>query len=199
MHYAYLRVSSHKQSVDNQRFEILKYCDTKNIQIDRWIEETVSGTKKVNLRKIGEFLPKMEKGDVLIITEISRLGRNLMEVMSILHDCMQNESMVYSIKENYELGNNINSKVLAFAFGLSAEIERNLISQRTKEALARIKSEGKKLGRPKGSLSKHTKLSGKEDIILDLMNKKISVSAIARILGVHRLTVDSYVKSRKLE
>lgn len=121
-----------------------------------------------------------------------------MEVMSILHDCMEREIKVYAIKEGYELGNNINSKVLAFAFGLSAEIERNLISQRTKDALARIKSEGQTLGRPKGSLSKETKLTGKEEEIKDLLRKKVSVSAIGRILGVHRLTVDNFIKTREL-
>jgi DNA invertase Pin-like site-specific DNA recombinase len=136
----------------------------------------------------------MKKGDVLVVSELSRLGRNLMQIMKILHDCMEKDVMVYTVKENYELGNNINSKVLAFAFGLSAEIERNLISQRTKEALARRKAEGKILGRPKGSKSNIRKLTGKEDEIKGLMNKKISYSAIGRILGVHRLTVSSFVK-----
>jgi DNA invertase Pin-like site-specific DNA recombinase len=97
-----------------------------------------------------------------------------MEVMSILHTCMDREIQVHTIKEKYELGNNINSKVLAFAFSLSAEIEKQLISQRTKEALARKKSEGMKLGRPKGSLSKKTKLSGKEEQIKELLEKDIS-------------------------
>lgn len=198
MIYAYIRVSSDRQTVENQRFEILKYADEKKLQIDRWIEETVSGTKKVSDRKLGEFLNQMAEGDILIVSELSRLGRNLMGVMSILHDCMEKDTKVYSIKENYELGNNISSKVLAFAFGLSAEIERNLISQRTKEALARKKSEGKQLGRPKGSLSKTTKLSGKEEQIQELLSKKVSVSAIARIMGVNRLTAENFIRSRKL-
>lgn len=130
------------------------------------------------------------------MSELSRLGRNLMQIMKILHDCMEKDVMVYTVKENYELGNNINSKVLAFAFGLSAEIERNLISQRTKEALARRKAEGQILGRPKGSKSQMRKLTGKEDDIKSLMNKKISYSAIGRILGVHRLTVSSFVREK---
>jgi len=121
-----------------------------------------------------------------------------MEVMSILHTCMEKEIKVFTVKEKYELGNNINSKVLAFAFSLSADIERQLISQRTKEALARKKSEGKKLGRPKGSLSKETKLSGKEQQIIELLDKKVSYSAIGRIMGVNRLTVSQFVKSRGL-
>lgn len=198
MIYAYLRISTDKQSVENQRFEILKYCDHKKIQIDSWIEETESGRKKSSSRKLGELLDTMKKSDLLVMSELSRLGRSLMEIMSILHDCMEKNINVHSVKENYELGNNINSKVLAFAFGLSAEIERNLISQRTKEALARKKSEGIKLGRPAGSLSANTKLTGKEDVIKDLLFKKVSFSAIGRILGVNRITVKNFATSRKL-
>lgn len=167
--------------------------------IDEWIEETISGTKKVSERELGKLLAKMQKGDILIVTELSRLGRNLMQIMSILHTCMEKEIMVFTIKENYELGNNINSKVLAFAFGLSAEIERNLISQRTKEALARKRAEGIILGRPMGSKSKIVKLSGREDEIKVLLDKKISKSAIGRILGVHRLTVSAFMKDHNLE
>jgi DNA invertase Pin-like site-specific DNA recombinase len=140
----------------------------------------------------------MGKDDIFLVSELSRLGRNLMEVMSILHDCMEKDVRVFAIKEGYELGNNINSKVLAFAFSLSAEIERNLISQRTKEALARKKSEGMRLGRPKGSQNKEVKLSGKEEDIKKLLDKKVAVSAIARILDVNRLTVRSFIETRKL-
>ena len=198
MIYAYIRVSTDQQSVENQRFEILKYADAKNIKVDKWIEETVSTKRKLSERLLGQTLDSLQIEDVLVVSELSRLGRNLMEVMSILHRCMEKDVQVHTIKENYELGNNINSKVLAFAFSLSAEIERQLISQRTKEALARKKSEGVKLGRPKGSLSKQTKLTGKEDVIKELLEKKISYSGIGRILGVHRLTVKSFVESRKL-
>ena len=198
MIYAYLRVSTDKQTVENQRFEILKYADTKKLSIDQWVEETASGVKSVKDRKVGELLTRMEKGDIFLVSELSRLGRNLMEVMSILHDCMERDVKVFAIKEGYELGNNINSKVLAFAFSLSAEIERNLISQRTKEALARKKSEGMRLGRPKGSQNKEVKLTGKEEDIKKLLDKKVAVAAIARILDVNRLTVRSFIKTRKI-
>ncbi|MDR0872012.1 MAG: master DNA invertase Mpi family serine-type recombinase [Prevotellaceae bacterium] len=194
MIYGYIRVSSDKQTTENQHFEIVNYSNAKLLPIDEWIEETISATKKLSERKFGELLEKMQKGDILIVTELSRLGRNLMQIMSILHTCMEKDIMVFTIKEHYELGNNINSKVLAFAFGLSAEIERNLISQRTKEALARKKAEGVILGRPKGSKSKVKKLTGKEQEIKNLLDKKVSKSAIARILGVHRLTVAEFVK-----
>ncbi len=200
MIYAYIRVSTDKQSVENQRFEILKYVDEKKIHVDKWIEETISGSKKVNERKLGKLLKKMEKEDILIVTELSRIGRSLMEVMSILHQCMEQDIKVFTTKinERYELGNNISSQVLAFAFGLSAQIERDMISQRTKEALARKKSEGMILGRPKGSQSKETKLTGKEEEIRGLLQKKVSITTIGRILGVHRLTVDRFVKNKGL-
>ena len=136
-----------------------------------------------------------KKNDILIVSELSRLGQNLMEVMSILHECMEKDAKVFAIKEGYELGNNINYKVLAFAFSLSAEIERNLISQRTKEALARKKSEGVKLGRPKGSKQKITKLSNKEDEIKGLREKGVSYKAIARIYGVDWRTVKRFLEN----
>lgn len=198
MKYGYIRVSTDKQTTENQRFEINNFAKLKNLPIDEWIEETISATKKLEDRKFGSLLNKMKKGDVLIITELSRLGRNLMQIMSILHACMEKDIQVFTIKEHYELGNNINSKVLAFAFGLSAEIERNLISQRTKEALARRKAEGVILGRPKGSKSENLKLTGKEEEIKGLLLKKVSYSAIARIFEVHRLTVSSFAKQREL-
>ncbi len=199
MIYAYIRVSTDKQHVENQRFEILKYADAKKITIDQWIEETVSSRRKLEDRLLGQTLDSLEQNDMLIVSELSRLGRNLMEVMSILHTCMDRDVKVHTIKEKYELGDNINSKVLAFAFSLSAEIERQLISQRTKEALARKKSEGQKLGRPKGSLSKETKLTGKEEQIKELLEKNIGYSAIGRILEVHRLTVKNFVENRGLK
>jgi DNA invertase Pin-like site-specific DNA recombinase len=196
MNYGYIRVSTDKQTTENQRFEIEGYAKAKTLNIDEWIEETISASKKLEDRKFGQLLSKMKKGDVLVVTELSRMGRNLMQIMSILHNCMEKDIQVFTIKERYELGNNINSKVLAFAFGLSAEIERNLISQRTKEALARKKAEGVILGRPKGRKSDSLKLTGKDDEIEKLLNRKISHSAIARIIGVHRLTLTAYVRNQ---
>ena len=193
MIYGYIRVSTDRQTVENQRFEINEFCKKQEISIDKWIEETISGTKEVENRKLGKLLNKMKKEDVLICSELSRLGRSLLMIMGILNQCMQNEVQVWTIKDNYRLGNDISSKVLAFAFGLSAEIERNLISQRTKEALSRKKAEGMVLGRPIGSKSAKTKLTGQEKKITNLLNKNVSISAIARILGVHRLTVSKFV------
>lgn len=196
MIYVYIRVSSDKQTVENQRFEVENFCKKEALTIDEWINETISGTQKLEKRKLGKLLKRMKKGDILICSELSRLGRNLLMIMGILNECMNRDIQVWTIKDNYRLGSDINSKVLAFAFGLSAEIERNLISQRTKEALARKKAEGVVLGRPKGRKSSKTKLTGQEKQIKDLLDKKVSYSAIGRILGVHRLTVSSFVKER---
>jgi DNA invertase Pin-like site-specific DNA recombinase len=198
MIYGYIRVSTDKQTTENQRFEILKFADEKKLAVDTWIEETISSTKKLDERKLGALVQQMGKDDVLLVTELSRLGRSIMEVMGILNVLMEKQVKVFTAKERYELGNNINSKVLAFAFSLSAEIERSMISSRTKEALARRKSEGRQLGRPKGRLSTTVKLTGKDEIIKELLSKKISDAAIARILEVNRITLRNYVNSREL-
>jgi len=198
MIYGYIRVSTDKQTVENQRFEIMNFANGTNIKIDKWIEETISGNMAVEKRKLGALLKKLNKGDILISSEISRLGRNLMMIMSILNICMQKGIHVWTIKDNYRLGNDINSKVLAFAFGLSAEIERNLISQRTKEALARKKNEGAVLGRPKGSKSTRTKLSGKEERIKEMLQEGISKSAIARRMKVSRIKLLTFIKKNGL-
>lgn len=195
MVYGYIRVSTDKQTVENQRFEVKGFCKTKELIIDRWIEETVSGTKELKDRKLGRLIKSLKKDDVLICTELSRLGRNLLMIMGVLNDCMKKEVQIWTIKDNFRLGDDINSKVLAFAFGLAAEIERNLISQRTKEALARKRAEGVILGRPKGRKSSKTKLTGKEKIIKELREAGASYSAIACYLKVHRLTVSSFVKN----
>jgi len=194
MIYGYIRVSTDKQTVENQRYELNQFCEKSILVIDKWIEETISGSKNLKDRKLGQLLKRMKKGDILICSELSRLGRNLLMIMGILNECMNRDIQVWTIKDNYRLGSDINSKVLAFAFGLSAEIERNLISQRTKEALARKKAEGVILGRPKGRKSAKKKLTGKEIQIKELLAKRVSFSAIGRILGVHRLTVSEFIK-----
>lgn len=195
MIYGYIRVSSDKQTVENQRFEINNFCERENMNIDGWIEETISGSKSYNKRELGKLLNKVQKDDLIISAELSRLGRNLFMIMEILNICMNKECRVWTIKDNYRLGEDIQSKVLAFAFGLSAEIERNLISQRTKEALARKKAEGVVLGRPKGKKTtpeKH-KLFKKRILIIGLLEEKISKRQIARICKVNRNTLARYI------
>lgn len=194
MVYGYIRVSTDRQTVENQRFEIKRFCKKESVKVDSWIEETISGTKDIDKRKLGELLSRLRKGDILICSELSRLGRNLLMIMSILNECMKNDIQVWTIKDNYRLGSDISSKVLAFAFSLSAEIERNLISQRTKEALARKKAEGVILGRPKGRLSNNVKLTGKENSIKALLLEGKSQVKISKELDVARGTLIRFMK-----
>lgn len=189
MVYGYLRVSTDTQTVENQRYEINKFATFKELKVDKFIEETISGGKAVNKRKLGKLLKTMKKGDVLITTEISRLGRSLYMIMDILNLCMEKGVLILTIKDNFHLGDDIESKVLAFAFSLSAEIERRLISQRTKEALERIKREGRKLGRPKGRQNKVKKLDGKMDIVLNMFLQGFPITQIAKKCGVHPNTL----------
>jgi DNA invertase Pin-like site-specific DNA recombinase len=194
MTYGYIRVSTDRQTVENQRFEINQFCKKTDIKVEKWIDETISGTKEIDKRKLGGLLSDLRKGDILICSELSRLGRNLLMIMSILNVCMEKEVQVWTIKDNYRLGNDISSKVLAFAFGLSAEIERNLISQRTREALARMKSEGIHIGRPQGAKSKEIKLSGKEEQIKKMLKQKMPKVKIAKKMGVHRSTLRRFLQ-----
>ena len=197
MIYGYIRVSTDKQTVENQRFEISNWCQKQEMIIGGWIEDNaISGKIDPSKRELGKLLKKVKKDDVIVCSELSRLGRSLLMIMSILNYCMEKDVKIYTIKDNYRLGDDIQSKVLAFAFGLSAEIERNLISQRTKEALARKKAEGVVLGRPVGRKSSTTKLSGREKVIKKLLDKGMSYSAIGKLLGVHRLTVSAFIKER---
>lgn len=196
MIYGYIRVSTDKQTVENQRFEIKNFCKRENLSIDGWIEETISGTKSYNKRALGRLLAKVQKDDMIICAELSRLGRNLFMIMEILNICMTKECKVWTIKDNYRLGDDIQSKVLAFAFGLSAEIERNLISQRTKEALAKRKADGVVLGRPKGrktSLDKY-KLASKKTLVVELLRNGTSQRKIAKICKVDRNTLARFLK-----
>ena len=174
MTYGYIRVSSDKQTVENQRFEISAFCAKEGLKIDGWIEETASGATMYTKR---------------------RLGRNLLMIMEILSFCMHRECKVWTIKDGYRLGDDIQSKVLAFAFGLSAEIERNLISQRTKEALKRVRAEGKRIGRPPGKKSRPelSPLYGKEEYIRRSLLSGISLSRLAKRLHCSRGTLKRYI------
>lgn len=200
MTYAYLRVSTGRQDGDNQRLGVDRLAERLNLKIDEYIDdEGVSGTKEPEKRELGALLEKLKPGDVLLAGEISRLGRSLFMVMRILEHCMNNQVKVYTAKDGYELGDNIQSKVLAFAFGLSAEIEREMISRRTKEALEKKKAEGVILGRPKGRMSGKVKLSGHAAEIKAMLDAGTSKAEIARTFNVDRNTLASFMKTRYQE
>lgn len=197
MIYAYIRVSTEKQTVENQRFEINEFLKKENLKVDCWIEETVSGRTDFSKRELGRFLQMIKKDDLIVTTEISRLGRSLFMIMEILQIAMKNECKIWTIKDNFRLGNDIQSKVLAFAFGISAEIERNLISQRTKEALARRRAEGTILGRRTGSKNSKHILDEHTDEIIKMLEAGYSQKRIAEILNVHRNTIWKWIKAQK--
>ncbi len=191
MIYGYCRISTNHQQVCNQRHEIQIFADKNNIKIDKWIEETISSKEALTNRKLGKILKKLKKGDILIASELSRLGRNLLEVMGILQNCLEKDCQIWTLKENYRLGADIQSKVLAFAFSLASEIERQLISERTKNSLQRLKDEGKHLGRPYGFSYK--KLQKKHNKIKELLDKNVSKSEIARLMGCTWSTLNRYI------
>lgn len=188
----YLRVSTGKQHPANQQDEIRRFAESRNLTIDNWVTEVVSGRKKERDRKLGALLRRMKPGDTLIVTEVSRLSRTLTDVMAIMGRCLKKEINLYTTKEGYSFDNSINSKVLCFAFGLVAEIERNLISMRTKEALALRKSEGIVLGRRKGSYTKFNILVENRQKIIQMLNHNISIANICKHFNLSRDTFDKF-------
>ena len=192
MIYGYTRVSTELQNTENQKHEIQTFAKLQKIKVDKWVDEVISSRKSLKERQLSKLLKHLKKWDILIASELSRLGRNLLEVMGILQSCLEKDCQIWTLKENYKLGADIQSKVLAFTFSLAAEIERQLISQRTKESLKRIKDEGKHLGRPHGFSYK--KLDSKKDKIKELLNKQVSKAEIARLLNCSWLTLHRYIQ-----
>ncbi len=192
MIYGYIRISTNHQNLENQKHEISNFANKNSLKIDKWMSEEISSRKPLNERKLGKLLKKLKKGDILIATELSRLGRNLLEIMGILQTCLEKDCQIWTLKENYHLGTDIQSKVLAFAFGLAAEIERQLISERTKNSLQRLKDEGRQLGRPHGYSYK--KLEKKHDLIKELLAQNTSKAEIARLMNCTWITLHRYIK-----
>ncbi len=196
--YAYLRVSTEGQEVDNQRLAILEYCQRQQIHIDEFIEVKLSSKRSTKERRIDELLDRLEKSDTLIVSELSRLGRSLGQMLTLVDALRDNDVRLLAIKEGINTSkNDITTKTQIAMFGLFSEIERDLISQRTIEGLARAKRDGKKLGRPKGTLGR-SKLDGKEVEIKQLLEKGINKTAIAKLMDVSRPTLLNFVETRKL-
>ena len=194
MIYGYIRKSTEKQSFEHMEYEINEYAAKHNMKIDVWVEETISSRKPLNKRQLGQLLEKLQPNDILITSELSRISRSVPETFSILQTCLNKNCQVITIKENYHLGNDLQSQVLAFAFGLAAQIERDLISQRTKCSLASKKEQGIKLGRPVGAESKRLKLAKNRKRIQDLLAKGVSKNQISKIMNVQYMTLSRFIK-----
>lgn len=196
MIYGYLRVSSDEQDVNSQKQGVEAFAKAKGWEIDEYISDNgVSGGKDPDKRKLGPLLKKINKGDIVICSEISRLGRDLYMVMDILHFCMDREAVIYTVKDSFVLGDSIQSKVLAFAFGLSAEIERQMIRQRTREGLRLRMKEGVLVGRPIGRISsdESLKLTPMKEAIIQQFNWGVPLRRLASNFGVDRNTISRYL------
>ena len=198
--WAYLRVSTDSQDLTNQRLTILDWANSRGLKVDNWIEIAISSRKTTRERRIDELMANLQKGDILIVSELSRLGRSIAEIITIVNELVAKEIDLILVKQNLELRSgkqDMGTKIMVTIFGLLAESERDLISERTKMALARVKAQGRKLGRPKGRIGR-SKLDGKEKEIQELLAKRVPKSVIARILGCSRSCVINFIKSRKL-
>jgi len=193
-------VSTGKQDLNNQKLEILEYGRRHSIHVDDFIEIEISSRKSTKQRRIDELMSKLESGDSLIVSELSRLGRSVGQVVTFVDTLIKSGVRLMAIKESIDINGerNMQAKVMITMFSLFAEIERDLISERTKQGLAAAKAKGKKLGRPEGSLGK-SKLDGKEQIIRDELKYGVAKAAIARKLGVSRTAMVSFIKTRKLQ
>ncbi len=196
---AYLRVSKDTQDVKNQKFAILEFAQQEQISVDQFVEITVSSRKSTKERRIDQLLEQLSSGDTLIVSELSRMGRSVGEIITIVDTLAWRKIRLLAVKEGIRLDGeeSLQTKVMVTMFSLFAEIERELISMRTKEALAAARAKGTKLGRPKGSKGK-SKLDGKEEEIKKLLKLKVSKASIAKITGVDRGTLNHFIKSREL-
>ncbi len=194
MIYAYVRVSSEKQTLTNQTFAIQEYENEHNIKVDKWIEETISSRQPLTRRILGQILQTIQSGDTIIITELSRLARNLYELAAILQQAIDKDVSVISIKENYHFQNDIQSKIMAAMLGVAYEIEREMISSRTKMSLEKLKKQNVKLGRPIGSKSKKLKLSRNTERIEKWLAQGVSQAKIAKMLQVDPTTMCRFLK-----
>ena len=193
---AYLRVSTTDQDLEKNKFDILRLANEKGLGQVEWVEETVSGRVSWRKRKIAQVLEGLQSGDYLIVSELSRLGRSMLECMEILSIASQRAIHIFAVKGNWRLDNSIQSKIVAMAFSMAAEIERDLISQRTKEALAARKLAGVKLGRPRG-VGK-SKLDPYRPEIEALLNNGSTQKFIARRYRTTEANLSRWLKKHRL-
>ena len=198
---AYVRVSTDDQDYRNQKFEILNYCDRSGMKVDKWLEVEMSSRRSAKDRRIDELLANLKSNDRLLVSELSRLGRSTGEVIQLIKTLTDQNIEFVAVKQGFRINSQNNkdmtSKVMVTIFSLLAELERDLISERTKMGLARARASGKKLGRPKGPGK--SKLDGKEDVIIEFLDKGVTRANIARILDVTWGTMDNFIKTRGLQ
>jgi len=195
---AYLRVSKDQLDLENQRTEIERFCKYKKFRVDQWIEEVITGTKDIRDKQVWKTIETLSKGDILIMTEISRAGRDMWHMSRFTEHCFNNDISLYFTRLDIAIKNNALSKFMVSALAFAAEAERESISERTKEALKRKKQEGVVLGRKKGSKMEHRKLDPYQGAIRKYLLQGISKSKISRVIGCNRLTLDLYIKDRIL-
>lgn len=198
--YAYLRVSTDQQDVDNQRHGILEYCNKHQISGVSFIEDTVSGRKKWGGRKLGDLVRNtMQPGDVLVVSEISRLARSTLQVLEVLEVSAERDLVVHVAKQNLVFAGegDMTSRIMATVLGMVSQIEREFVSIRTKEALAARKAQGVVLGRPKGQ-AKRVKLDDRDTEIRVLLGKGVNKRAIAKVVGCAPSTLYEWMKRRKI-
>ena len=196
---AYLRVSTRSQDLANQKLAILEFSQKRRFPIDQFIESRISSRQSPLQRRIDEMLGTLEPGDRLLVSELSRLGRSLSQVLQIVETLVRRKIRFIAIKEAIEFDGkqDLRTKVMIALFGLFAEVERDLISERTKEGLAAAKAKGKLLGRPKGALGT-SRLDGKQQDIRALLGKDVSKASIAKILDVSRSALYHFIQTRKI-
>ena len=193
----YLRVSTVDQNLEKNKHEILELANNKDFGKVEWVEEKVSGKKSWKHRKIKDVIDNLDTGDRIIVPELSRLGRSMLEIMEMLSILNQKGVCVYSVKGGWELNGSIQSKVMAMAFSIAAEIERDLISKRTKEALRARKANGFKLGRPKGP--GRSKLDKYQEEIVALLNNGSTKSYVAKKYGTTLPNLYNWLKKNEIE
>lgn len=196
---AYLRASTDKQDLSHQKLEILEFARKQGLHIDEFVEITISSRKTSKQRRIDELLANLNQADTLIVTELSRLGRSTAEVIELINGLVKQEIRVITIKQNLDIHQqDMNSKIIITLFSLFAELERDLISLRTKEALAAKKAQGQILGKPKGTLQK-SKFDQDLPKIQELLGYGLSVRKIATVLGYsNHIAINTYINKRGL-
>lgn len=197
MHYLYARVSTTKQDLTNQEYAVMKFCQENNIVIDKIISEEISSKKSD--RRVYELLDKCEGGDVIYVYALDRLGRSLRENINLVMSLLERKVKIYDVSRRQGITDDLNSKVTLTMYSLFAEMERTYIQERTKSALAAKKAQGMQLGRKPGSFSKHHPLDPMQNEIKTMLNKGVSITSIAKIVGKSRCAVEHYIKTRGLK